>query len=204
MNTGTPSDTPRVTPVTGGPPCVGLREAARVSGVSIATVRRRREQLIEHGATVQASGWMIPIPALVAVGLLDRVSPPVTGSRTKGDTSHATPVMAPGVTHSATPSSEVEELRRELVEARQRAAVAEAVAAERQVTIEAQALALRAITARPTTTNNDPPEEPATPTTPVPSADRSTPQPRPEVSTPGPAPAAEPQGWRSWFRRRHY
>lgn len=186
MNTGTPSDTPRVTPATGGPPCVGLREAARVSGVSVATVRRRREQLIELGATVQPSGWVIPIPALVGVGLLDRVSPPDTDSTSRGDTVHGTPSVSPPGIPVDIPSPEVEELRREVAELRRRAEVAEAVAAERQVTIDAQAMALRAIADRP---YGEPSREPVAPTT------------APEPSSPPPAPAAEPQGWRAWLRR---
>lgn len=49
--------------------------------MSPATIRRRKALLVELGATTDSSGWRIPIPALVQVGLLDRVTPaPVTGS----------------------------------------------------------------------------------------------------------------------------
>lgn len=49
--------------------------------MSPATIRRRKALLVELGATTDPSGWRIPIPALVQVGLLDRVTPaPVTGS----------------------------------------------------------------------------------------------------------------------------
>lgn len=62
-------------------PVVGLAEAASLCKVSPATIRRRKALLVELGATTDPSGWRIPIPALVQVGLLDRVTPaPVTGS----------------------------------------------------------------------------------------------------------------------------
>lgn len=68
------------------PPVVGLAEAAALCKVSPATVRRRKAILTELGATTDPSGWRIPIPALVDVGLLDRVTPAsVTGSTVSPD-----------------------------------------------------------------------------------------------------------------------
>jgi len=64
-----------VTPLTSAPK-VGLRKAAQLCGCSIATVRRRKAGLIEHGAVQTKDGWQSPVPALVTLGLLDRVSPP--------------------------------------------------------------------------------------------------------------------------------
>ena len=68
-------------------PVVGLAEAAALCKVSPATIRRRKAVLVELGATTDPSGWRIPIPALVQVGLLDRVTPaPVPGSTVSPDT----------------------------------------------------------------------------------------------------------------------
>lgn len=52
---------------------VGLAEAARLTGKSIATVRRRKQELIGLGATASTKGWAIPVPALVQVFQSDRL-----------------------------------------------------------------------------------------------------------------------------------
>lgn len=68
-------------------PVVGLAEAARLCKVSAASIRRRKAVLTELGATTDPKGWQIPIPALVQIGLLDRVTPaPVPGSTVSPDT----------------------------------------------------------------------------------------------------------------------
>lgn len=55
------------------PPFVGLKEAARLAGVSLSTAKRRRSELIAAGATQETSGrWRIP---RVAVAIL--AEPPV-------------------------------------------------------------------------------------------------------------------------------
>lgn len=121
---------------------LGLKEAARVANVSLPTLRRRRDELLKHGATRHADGsWSIPPDTLVALGLLDRVTP----TETPGDAPSVTPAET-----AATPdlAAEVARLREELAAAQHRAALAEAQAAERDRTIEGQALALRALEAR--------------------------------------------------------
>lgn len=55
----------------GRPPEVSQAEAARLCKMSTATIRRHRAELQKHGAHPDpAGGWLIPIPALVATGLL--------------------------------------------------------------------------------------------------------------------------------------
>lgn len=57
-------------------PHVSLTEAAAMTGLSVSTLRRRREALRAHGAFQKEDGsWMIPVPALVDLGMLDRVTP---------------------------------------------------------------------------------------------------------------------------------
>lgn len=46
-----------------------VSEAARVCQVSRKTVVRRLPELAEHGATKTAQGWVLPLSALMAVGL---------------------------------------------------------------------------------------------------------------------------------------
>lgn len=75
-------------------PVVGLAEAARLCQVSPASIRRRKAVLVDLGATTDPSGWRIPIPALVQIGLLDKVTPaPVTGDA-------VSPVASPPVDNS--------------------------------------------------------------------------------------------------------
>lgn len=57
-------------------PVLGLGEAARACGVSTSTVRRRKDALVQAGATVSDRRWSIPVAALIQVGLMPRVSPP--------------------------------------------------------------------------------------------------------------------------------
>jgi hypothetical protein len=123
-----------------GPPVVGLKEAARVCGCSIATVRRRRAALAEHGATQTGAGWTIPIPALVAVGLLDRVTPP----------DRVLPSETPGTT-PPTDTALIAHLRAALLSAEHRAELAEAIAHERGralAVIEARPLASEPVPVR--------------------------------------------------------
>lgn len=129
----------------GAPPSVSQAEAARICGVSTATIRRRRSELVEHGAKPDADGgWTIPIPALVAVGLLDRTTPPETPTTRR---------MSPDTTrHTAPPVTspdEVAELRSRLRETEHRAALAEAISEERLRALEDARTALRLLEARP-------------------------------------------------------
>ncbi|RLZ02286.1 hypothetical protein CWC38_11950 [Kocuria tytonicola] len=53
-----------------------MKEAADVAGVSVSTLRRRRAELEEAGATITSAGWQVPMTALIAVSLIhgDEVS----------------------------------------------------------------------------------------------------------------------------------
>jgi hypothetical protein len=123
-------------------PTIGLAEAARISGVSESTIRRKRTELLELGASHGPKGWSIPIPALVQLGLLDATTAP--------DPVTAPVPMPDSPLEASTTPPEVEALRDALTAAELRAAVAEAVLAERdrllaerERVIETQAQALR-------------------------------------------------------------
>jgi hypothetical protein len=123
-------------------PTIGLAEAARICRVSESTLRRKRAELVELGASHGPKGWSIPIPALVELGLLDATTGPdtVVAPAALPD-SPVEPITTPAAT------AELEALREALTAAELRAAVAEAVAAERERIIEAQAQALRMLEA---------------------------------------------------------
>lgn len=124
------------------PIVVGLAEAARVAGVSASTIRRRRAELEALGAVRGPDGWQIPIPALIELGLMARTTAP--DEVLPPETPRESPVE--GVMTGNT-GSEVEALRGALAAAELRAAVAEAVAQERERIIEVQAQALRMLEA---------------------------------------------------------
>lgn len=131
---------------------MGLAEAAKACGISVSTLRRKRTDLEAHGAAQTASGWHIPVTALIALGLMERVTAPP---------SHDTP--------SGTLTGEIDTLRSQLAAAEKRAAVAEAIAAERERVIQTQAMALRMLEAAkapapaaPDADASAPPEGPAT------------------------------------------
>lgn len=149
-----------------GGPVLGLAAAAKACGVSVSTIRRRREDLEKLGAVATPSGWRIPIAALVGSGLMPPTTPPPA---------HDGPVQ-PLVGGSDAPSDtlreELEALRSRLAAAEQRAAVAEAIAAERERLIQTQAAALRMLeapapgtsTTASTTPANQPPGQLHSPT----------------------------------------
>lgn len=121
-------------------PTMGLAEAARACNVSVATLRRRKDLLIQAGATITDKGYQIPIPALVSLGFLSSTTaPPGTAPAVTEEPDTAPPLETP----MEPARNEVEILRRQLAEAETRAQVAEAIAAERERIIEAQSLALR-------------------------------------------------------------
>lgn len=136
------------TPATGGP-TLGLAEAAKACGVSVSTLRRKRPELEAHGAAQTAKGWSIPVTALIALGLMDRT----TGSR--HDTHRDTPMKPTTTPPDDAINVQLDALRTALADAERRAAVAEAVAAERERMIQTQAMALRMLEAS---------KAPATPT----------------------------------------
>lgn len=128
-----------MTAPTGTPlsPSLGLAEAAKHCGVSVATVRRKKSVLMGYGATTDVAGWKIPYSALIAVGLAPNVTPPdkpVSGAMEPPAIAPVTPVAA---------------LELQLVQALARAEKAEAIADERERTIQTQAIALRMLDAAP-------------------------------------------------------
>lgn len=131
-----------------GVPTLGLAEAAKACGVSVSTLRRKRPELTANGAAQTANGWRIPVTALIALGLMDRTTDAHHESR--HDTPTAPVMMATTTGASDALAGELDALRAKLADAEQRAAVAEAVAAERERIIEAQAMALRMLEASKT------------------------------------------------------
>lgn len=133
---------------TNSPPVMGLAEAALACGVSVSTIRRKRPELEKLGAAQTAKGWHIPITALIELGLMRSVTDaPVTPVE---------PAVIPALMGVMKPPvdaqrdalvGEVEALRAKLADAERRAAVAEAVAVERDRIIHAQDMALRMLEA---------------------------------------------------------
>lgn len=76
-----------------------LKAAAAHAGVSVSTIRRRKDALLAAGATVKQSGWVIPIAALEAV------------FPTPTERAHDTPTATPVDTPSESPL--IEQLRAE-------------------------------------------------------------------------------------------
>lgn len=123
---------------------MGLTQAAKACGVSVSTLRRRKDQLVAAGTKITDKGWQIPIPALVSLGYLSGTTPASETPPEKTMTSPVEPPLEPPVISPVeTPSNEVEELRLKLVEAETRAQVAEAISVERERIIQVQAAALR-------------------------------------------------------------
>ena len=183
--------------VSGGSSAVfTMKEAADVAGVSVSTLRRRRPELEEAGATITSTGWQVPMTALIAVGLIH------------GEGFHTASQAGPS-TRAAQPSEEpentgrllqrVRELEAEVQEWRRRAEVAEARAEERrraldalQIANETERMALRMLTGQSSHT-------PQTPTAlePAHRAPVAEPEASPESATP--APSQEPR--RGFFSR---
>lgn len=162
-----------------------LKESARVFDVSVTTLHRLRRagDLEAVGAHRDVDGvWKIPRQGLAQLGYRMREQTPSdtpTISRDDSDTrntSGAVPRVADTGAHPAhTPDTdEIQALRERLVEAERRAAVAEAIATERERIISAQETALRLLEApRPAVSAE------STPSTPAPAAEDSPPAPEP-------------------------
>lgn len=119
---------------------MGLTQAAKACGVSVSTLRRRKEHLVAAGTKITDQGWLIPIPALVSLGYLSGTTP---AADTLLGKTVAPPLVSPAIPPAEAPSNELEKLRSKLAEAETRAQVAEAISAERERIIQVQAAALR-------------------------------------------------------------
>jgi hypothetical protein len=159
-----------------GVPLMGLAEAAKACGVSVSTIRRKRDQLTELGAAQTANGWHIPVTALIEAGLMERTTPAPSPD---------TP-DAPASPSSDALTGELEALRAKLADAERRAAVAEAIAAERERMIQTQAMALRMLESAKTPSETPPPATPVD--------NPAAPQPDKVVST-------DPAPRRRWWHR---
>ncbi|WP_206059895.1 hypothetical protein, partial [Kocuria tytonicola] len=173
-----------------------MKEAADVAGVSVSTLRRRRSELEEAGASITSAGWKVPMTALIAVGLIHsegfHAAPPARAS--------TSPAQSPDEAESAARLLErVRELETEVQEWRRRAEVAEARAEERrraldalQIANETERMALRMLTGQ----NSHPTQAPATPESVHP-----TPRAEPETSPETASPTAPPGPRRGFFSR---
>lgn len=142
------------------PPVFTMREAAEVAGVSVSTLRRRREDLVAAGAGITESGWRVPMTALIGAGLIDGEGPrredpaPEAVSEEPSDSKSD---EQRGDDRSGRVEELLEALRdveRERDEWRRRAEIAEAVSEERRHSLDAlraanesERLALRMLTA---------------------------------------------------------
>jgi hypothetical protein len=117
-------------------PVLTLKEAAEACQVNLKTIRRRRDKgdfpNSYRSATRASSPWLIPVTDLIASGL-------TPGKPTAEE---------PAPVASSEPD-ELYKLKAEVAEFRRRAELAEAIAAERERTIETQATALKMIEAGP-------------------------------------------------------
>lgn len=67
-------------PMTPPPDTLTLKAAAEHAGVSVSTIRRRKDALVAAGATVEPSGWAIPLRALELVFGLSNETPSAPSS----------------------------------------------------------------------------------------------------------------------------
>ena len=94
--------------ITGGTTAVfSMKQAAEVAGISVSTLRRRREDLIAAGADISPDGWRVPMTALVACGLIAGEGPQLAERAPRPD---------PGAQHQravlCTPTAELDRTRR--------------------------------------------------------------------------------------------
>ncbi len=106
--------------------------AARLTGYSLPTIRKKLPQLESAGAVNIGGRWAIPLSALHACGLMSNVSESVNTTSKQLQTETI---------------SELETLRAELSDALRRAEVAEAIATERAAALERADRALLALEA---------------------------------------------------------
>lgn len=186
-----------------------MKEAAAVAGVSVSTLRRRREDLIAGGADVSDQGWRVPMTALIAAGLIKREGPnlgkpsKLTTKTSSTEASDPEPAQEQRIQEL---TEQVHQLEKDLAEWRRRAEVAEAVSQERLYALEvlkmaneSERLALRMLTSG-TSAGEQPRGHAAGQTAPTSSSVQSEPgrQETQEQPPAGPIRREEPRGW--WAR----
>lgn len=112
----------------GSGPVFTMREAAKAAGVSTSTLRRKKTALIAAGAVISDTGWKVPMTALIAAELI-----PGEG---EGPTRADPPPQHELGHETVTLRKQIAELEHQVSELRHRAEVAEAIAAERQQTLD--------------------------------------------------------------------
>lgn len=186
-------------------PVLTLSAAATATGLSQSTLRRKRAEMLKAGARQTEKGaWEIPVPVLIQLGLMPATTAPDSPPVESVEAFTAPTTQTPMETLTAPLRAEVEALRAELAEAKQRAAVAEAVGIERERLLQAkqeiisvQAQALRMLEMAP--------EQPQVS---QPASTEPTPVSEPDVAAPVMAPVTrdalpvipEPRKW--WKRGR--
>lgn len=175
-----------------------MREAARVAGVSVSTLRRRRDELTAAGAVIDPNGWQVPITALIAAGLIsgeghpadDNDTPAAETSRASDAATANAPDEDPGAgVRVRQLEQQVQDLNEQLHHWQRRAEVAEARAEERarslevlRIANESERLALRMLTTGPAHDQNQ--QHSTETTTPGAADSAAAPQPgHPDVST---------------------
>lgn len=120
-------------------PTLTLSAAATATGLSQSTLRRKRAEMLAAGARQTAKGaWEIPVPVLIQLGLMPAVTAPDSPPVERVEASMEARTQTPSDSLTAPLRAELDALRAELAEAKQRAAVAEAVGVERERLLQAK------------------------------------------------------------------
>lgn len=115
-----------------------VNAAAKLTGFTVPTIRKRLPELKRAGAVMVDGAWHIPLSALHAVGLMVKVEGQQGGNITG---------QVEGQTFYPETRQEIDRLRGALAQAETRAAVAEALAEERRLSLERADRALLALEA---------------------------------------------------------
>lgn len=115
-----------------------VNAAAKLTGFTVPTIRKRLPDLQRAGAVMVDGAWHIPLSALHSVGLMSKVEGQQGGNITG---------QVEGQSFYPETRQEIDRLRGALVQAETRAAVAEALAEERRLSLERADRALLALEA---------------------------------------------------------
>ena len=141
--------------MTGTTAVFSMKQAAEVAGISVSTLRRRRDDLVAAGADISPDGWKVPMTALVACGLIAGEGPQLAERASRPEPRHEDGQRdAEQAQQLEELTAQVRDLEHEVSEWRRRAEVAEARAEERgraldalSVANETERMALRMLTA---------------------------------------------------------